>query len=151
MRRCASTRSLPGLGGAVTGSGVFARRFWSTLPPRSRLDCASTSGREGRSRVLALTSTTSSGWLADFHRCESGNLKCMERSAPCSRMEIPTAAPSTRSSRLMVKCNLTSILQAFHILELLASLEEPARERALQLVDAVDRQAHARPGIERGK
>ena len=37
-RRCASARSLPGSRGSVTGSGVLARRFSSTVPPRLRRD-----------------------------------------------------------------------------------------------------------------
>ncbi len=41
--------------------------------------------------------------------------------AACSASESPTAAPRRRSRLSMVKCNLTSVLQAFHILGFLTS------------------------------
>src|SRR5918999_4120494 len=121
-RRCASARSLPGLRGSVTGSGVFARLRSSTVPPRLRFDWARTSAFAGRSFVLALTSTTSSGALEGFQRSDSGSLKWTESSAACSASESPIAAPSTRSCLPKIKCNLTSILQAFHILGFLTSV-----------------------------
>jgi hypothetical protein len=104
----------------VTGSGVFALRLSSTLPPRSRFAWASTSAFAGFSLVFALSSTTSSAWLSGGRRIASGDLKCTAIATACSTIDKPSAAPSTcsllRSVKSALRYILTSIRQAFHIL-----------------------------------
>src|SRR5438034_590797 len=164
VRRCASARSRPGLRGSVTGRGVLARRSWSTLPPRSRFVCANTSALLGLSRVLAFTRTTSSGRFSDFQRIESGSRKCTAIAAACSAIEMPSAAPSTRSLAANIKCILTSALQAFHTLGFLArgrqvilhgrgalaeGLTVHGRERGFQEVRLAYVEAHAGSRLQR--
>src|SRR5437867_544418 len=59
-------------------------------------------------------------WFSDFQRIESGSRKCTAIAAACSAMEMPSAAPSTRSFPTNIKCILTLTLQAFHTLGFLA-------------------------------
>src|SRR5882672_5485644 len=133
-----------------------------------------TSALLGFSRVLALTSTTSSGVLADFQRSASGNLKWIESATACNRIDSKRAEPSTRSrtsrpdpkrpirSLAMVKCNLTSILQAVHILGFsrwlrcvfrhgypAESLAINACYRAFQQIDRAQLEPHAAARVER--
>src|SRR3954468_10739704 len=119
-RRSASARSWPGCFGLVTGSGERARRRSSTVPPRSRLACARTSALAGRSRVFALTSTTSSRGSALGERKAFGNLKCTPSRTACSTMDVPNAMASTRSwpagTEGDLMCILISVGQAFHSL-----------------------------------
>ena len=58
-----------------TGSGVFARRSASVLPPPSRLACARMSAFCGRSFVFALTSAISSGGPRSNMRLRSAGAK----------------------------------------------------------------------------
>src|SRR4030095_14277484 len=76
----------------------------------------------GRSLLFALTSTTSRELFGAFQRRVSGNLKCIDSRAACSASDRPIAAPSTRSCKPKVKCILTLVRQAFHILGFLTSI-----------------------------
>src|SRR5262245_13122317 len=62
-RFCATATSLACGSLRNTGNGLLARRFASVLPPPSRWCCAWTSALVGLVLLLALTSTTSIGWL----------------------------------------------------------------------------------------
>ena len=70
--RCAATAISPvALAFGNTGSGDFARRGSSVLPPPSRLDCARISATAGFNFDLALTSATSSGGVRSVIRAGS--------------------------------------------------------------------------------
>ena len=73
-----------------TGSGDFARRSASVLPPPSRFACASTSALVGFSFVFALTSATSSGEPRPRSLMTTG-AKWIDRITACNATEIPTA------------------------------------------------------------
>src|SRR5690606_18316038 len=175
-RRWASARSRPGLRGSTTGSGVRARRFSSTLPPRSRFACARTSALAGRSFIITLTNTTSSGALADLTLSASGNRKWIESRTACRTMETASApakirCPGSQPAAIVprprpaiIKCILTSSLQPFHILGILdltggslhdlAGFRRPAvhaREAALEKIDGSYFEPNAGARFERGQ
>src|SRR5262245_33618373 len=65
----------------VTGSGVFARRSSSVLPPPSRFDCASACASAGRVADLLFTRMTSSVSGGLRRRFASGNANRSDRTA----------------------------------------------------------------------
>src|SRR5262249_30361110 len=95
IRRFAAARSSPRSVCGSVGSGVFARRFCSVLPPPSRFACALTSGLTGAERVFEFTRTTSS-WVTGG-RCTSGKPNRIDKAIPCRRMETPIASARARA------------------------------------------------------
>ena len=68
-----------------TGSGVFARRLASVLPPPSRFACARMSALVGFAIVLALTSATSSGGPLSVSCFRSNGLKWIVSTTRCTQ------------------------------------------------------------------
>jgi hypothetical protein len=81
-----------------TGSGDFARRFLSVLPPPSRFACASTSALVGFSLVLALTSATSIGCARPRSLITIGAKRIVSTTAWIAS-EMPSAHITSRSLR----------------------------------------------------
>ena len=81
-----------------TGSGDFARRSLSVLPPPSRFACASTSALAGFSLVFALTSATSIGCARPRSLITIGAKRIVSTTAWIA-IEMPSAHITSRSLR----------------------------------------------------
>jgi len=86
-----ATATSPLIAFCSAGSGVFALRGASVLPPPSRLTCARMSALVGFETDFALTSATSSAGALSCSLPRSNGWKRIARSTTCSTIEAPSA------------------------------------------------------------
>ena len=100
-RRCASARSLPGLARLGHRQRRLRAAVLVDVAAAVEVGLRERLGSSGRSRVFALTSTTSSGWLGDFAAQRVRETRNAATAAPraATTRRARTAAPSTRSLR----------------------------------------------------